>query len=240
MQIVALALEKTQLKVMLKERVPDIAVKVENSLVDKYCYLEYINVFNHNRTRALKVQRGHGRLTGVNPVNIHLAHGFCARWRYRLWSQQASMLWVRAMGYVYRWTRHFVKEVWPTGGALIVSDRAVVPLESIVCISPVMISLVNAARLAAAVGRHGWGRLWEMGQEHELDRCRSPRETRECGTDLAVTSLFILLNSNKHYIGIERAEKSVNTLTARQPVLCRICMVGPEAGLRASHARTPV
>lgn len=34
---------------------PDIAVKVENNLVDKYCYLEYTNVFNRNRTRALKV-----------------------------------------------------------------------------------------------------------------------------------------------------------------------------------------
>ncbi len=55
MQIAALELEKAQLKAMLKERVPDIAIKVENCLVDKYCYLEYTNVFNRNRTRALKV-----------------------------------------------------------------------------------------------------------------------------------------------------------------------------------------
>lgn len=44
---------------MLREKVSDIAVKVENNLVDKYCYLEYTNVFNRNRTRALKVnERG--------------------------------------------------------------------------------------------------------------------------------------------------------------------------------------
>lgn len=54
-QNAALELEKTQLKEMLREKVPDIVVKVENNLVDKYCYLEYTNVFNRNRTRALKV-----------------------------------------------------------------------------------------------------------------------------------------------------------------------------------------
>lgn len=51
----ALELEKAQLKEMLREKVQDIAVKVENNLVDKYCHLEYTNVFNRNRTRALKV-----------------------------------------------------------------------------------------------------------------------------------------------------------------------------------------
>eukprot|EP00752_Nemacystus_decipiens_P011950 g10596.t1 len=53
-QKVALELEKTQLKEMLRERVQDVAEKVENNLVDKYCYEEYTNVFNRNRTRALK------------------------------------------------------------------------------------------------------------------------------------------------------------------------------------------
>ena len=41
---------------MLRERVQDITGKVENNLVDKYCYEEYTNVFNRNRTRALKVK----------------------------------------------------------------------------------------------------------------------------------------------------------------------------------------
>lgn len=55
MQNVALEAEKAQLKEMLREKVQDIAEKVENNLVDKYCYLEYTNVFDRNRTRALKV-----------------------------------------------------------------------------------------------------------------------------------------------------------------------------------------
>lgn len=43
---------------MLRERVQDITEKVENNVVDKYCYLEYTNVFDRNRTRALKVNGG--------------------------------------------------------------------------------------------------------------------------------------------------------------------------------------
>lgn len=54
-QRIALELEKTQLKDKLKERVSDIAVQVEHSLVDKYCHVEYTSVFKRNRTRALKV-----------------------------------------------------------------------------------------------------------------------------------------------------------------------------------------
>ncbi|CAM9458599.1 unnamed protein product [Pylaiella littoralis] len=50
----ALELEKAQLQDKLKERVSDIAVQVENSLVDKYCYMEYTSVLKRNRTRALK------------------------------------------------------------------------------------------------------------------------------------------------------------------------------------------
>ncbi|CAM9406930.1 unnamed protein product [Ectocarpus sp. 6 AP-2014] len=53
-EIEALELEKTHLKVKLKERVPEIATQVEDSLVDKYCYVEYTEIFNRNRTRALK------------------------------------------------------------------------------------------------------------------------------------------------------------------------------------------
>ncbi|CAM9220260.1 unnamed protein product [Ectocarpus sp. 4 AP-2014] len=53
-EIEALELEKTHLKVKLKERVPEIATQVEDSLVDKYCYVEYTKIFNRNRTRALK------------------------------------------------------------------------------------------------------------------------------------------------------------------------------------------
>lgn len=54
-QHAALELEKAQLQDKLKERVSDIAVQVENSLVDKYCYMEYTSVLKRNRTRALKV-----------------------------------------------------------------------------------------------------------------------------------------------------------------------------------------
>lgn len=54
-QSAALELEKGQLKELLREKVSDIAVRVEGNLVDKYCYLEYTNVFDRNRTRALKV-----------------------------------------------------------------------------------------------------------------------------------------------------------------------------------------
>lgn len=61
-QNVALELEKAQLKELLKERAQDITVKVENNLVDKYCYLEYTNVFNRNRTMALKVNHGFNAL----------------------------------------------------------------------------------------------------------------------------------------------------------------------------------
>lgn len=47
---------------MLRERVQDITEKVENNVVDKYCYLEYTNVFDRNRTRALKVNGGDAHL----------------------------------------------------------------------------------------------------------------------------------------------------------------------------------
>lgn len=59
-QIETLELEKTHLKVKLKERVPEIAAQVEDSLVDKYCYVEYTKIFNRNRTRALKVGKRPG------------------------------------------------------------------------------------------------------------------------------------------------------------------------------------
>lgn len=55
-QIEALELEKVHLKVKLKERVPEIAAQVEDSLVDKYCHVEYTEILNRNRTRALKVR----------------------------------------------------------------------------------------------------------------------------------------------------------------------------------------
>ncbi|CAB1109198.1 unnamed protein product [Ectocarpus sp. CCAP 1310/34] len=53
-EIEALELERTHLKVKLKERVPEIAAQLEDSLVDKYCYVEYTEILNRNRTRALK------------------------------------------------------------------------------------------------------------------------------------------------------------------------------------------
>lgn len=55
MQTIALEQEKAQLKEKLKERVPDVAAQVEDSLVDKYCHVEYTAIFRRNRTKALKV-----------------------------------------------------------------------------------------------------------------------------------------------------------------------------------------
>ncbi|CAM9250870.1 unnamed protein product [Scytosiphon promiscuus] len=53
-QTIALEQEKGQLKEKLKERVPDVAAHVEDSLVDKYCHAEYTAVLKRNRTMALK------------------------------------------------------------------------------------------------------------------------------------------------------------------------------------------
>lgn len=55
MQRASLELEKAMLKDKLKEKTSDIAAKVEDNLVDKYCHVEYTSVFRRNRTRALKV-----------------------------------------------------------------------------------------------------------------------------------------------------------------------------------------
>lgn len=47
--------EKMRLREELKERVQDVSAKVEDNLVDKYCYLEYTQILKRKRITALKV-----------------------------------------------------------------------------------------------------------------------------------------------------------------------------------------
>lgn len=47
--------EKTRLREELKERAQDVSAKVEDNLLDKYCYLEYTQILKRKRITALKV-----------------------------------------------------------------------------------------------------------------------------------------------------------------------------------------
>lgn len=51
-----LAVERGQLNQELKEKVHDSMARAEQNLLDKYSFVEYEEVLNRNRTKALKVR----------------------------------------------------------------------------------------------------------------------------------------------------------------------------------------
>lgn len=81
--MIALEQEKVQLKEKLKEKVPDVAAQVEDSLVDKYCHAEYTAVLRRNRTLALKVTHSHIRTEDFSFMFMRKSSGG-QWWSFRL------------------------------------------------------------------------------------------------------------------------------------------------------------